>query len=65
VPQKAHNGCSNGFFKGLSAKKGNGPGFFERSLKRFLPIQLGEAKDQGLELSESPAASFQGPWSDL
>jgi hypothetical protein len=64
VPQKAHNGRSSEFFKGLSAKKGNGPGFFERSLKRFLPIHLGEAKDQGLELSESQAASFQGSWSE-
>jgi hypothetical protein len=35
-----------------STKKWNGPGFFEFSLKRFLPIHLGEAQDKGFELSE-------------
>jgi hypothetical protein len=45
-------------------KKGNGPGFFERSLERFLPIHLGKAEDQDLELSDPPkAGSFQGLWS--
>jgi len=36
---------------------------FKRSLKRFLPINLGEAEDQRFELFETQAASSQIAWS--
>jgi hypothetical protein len=48
-----------------STKKGNGPGFFEFSLKRFLPIHLGEAQDKGFELSEPKGQVFKAPGASL
>jgi hypothetical protein len=42
------------------ARKGNGLGFFGRSLKRFLPINLGEAEDKTLNYL-SPRSEFSKP----
>ncbi|MFH1625406.1 MAG: hypothetical protein ABID54_09675, partial [Pseudomonadota bacterium] len=40
------------------------PNSFERSLKGFLPINLGEAKDERFQLSDPPqAGSFDIAWS--